>query len=183
MDLFEDPKMASLAKKFLEQSTAQPATKNVRRPYYAQLYGEQVKKVVDLVISTGKPHKIHATHVSLTTVRLQYYEGLRYLKECMDSNYQEKARYIKCQTYRDYIEIVPKRYAMDTLSTLSTDDWKGELQDYLDNAAEQGAKFHKVGIFLSGSDKEWIENLISDIKHLFVYRLEDNEIHFIRYNE
>lgn len=187
-DIFNDPKVKENLLKFLEAQN-KPKEKSYQ-PYYTEEYAKAAKVIIDKVLETKEPYRVDAKDISPITLRLQFYQGKKYLA---DNNpaYATIVKRTKCTTYQTYIEITSRRYAYNenqaiNLATVSqaihNPNWREELITFITASPELNAKHHEKNVILSPDDIIWAQNQLIGLESLFLFKFESNEILIIRHD-
>lgn len=174
---WDDPKIKAGLEMFLKNQQSKSAA-----PYYNERSAQEVKRILDELHITMQPLKIRTEGISIATVRLRYYQGLKYLKDNMDSDnrYKELSKCTRCVTYLDYIELHIKKKAQTIISKVS--DWKQKFTEWIETEHTIGDKFYPVGVSLSDDEVSWCLDQIEPLKELFLFKITNNEIMIIRYD-
>lgn len=155
-------------------------------PYYREHFALEAKEILDKLHATGKPLRVSAVNISVSSLRLQYYQGARYLLDNLDDQgkYLALYRQTKCSTNPGYIEF-HIRIAARNLSAIEINaPWKDELTVFLDTAVAND-KFYRDDVILNDDDIAWINNQITPLAKsngdpLFYGQVEKNKILLIK---
>lgn len=136
--------------------------------YYKEQHALEVKGLLDkLHADPSKPLRVQAVGVSVRTVRLQYYQGAKYLIENLDADHHYRDLYsrTKCLTYANYIEL-HVRGGTRSLSTHveQVTHWREEFTRFLEEA-KPNDKLSLFNLALTEEEVTWAENqLVTLIK-------------------
>ena len=189
-----DESTEKLVQQFVtKQLTVATPRKQVRH-YYNEQEALAVKTIIDRVLTSNAPMKLIPKGISIVTLRLQYFEGLRYLKTVLDTSYEAKARLVRCSTntIEGYIEVSPRSYArkdrMPGIVTSiasatigpSNDTWRDELVTWLDAKPKLRESFSRDGLLLTKEEQKWAASQLEGLEHLFIYEITENTILVVR---
>lgn len=142
--------------------------------YYAERHATWVKEILDRLHKDGIPLKVSAENgTKISSVKLRYYQGRRYLLEHgdQDGKYKALADATRCSTYRDYLEFHIKHEPVIKIST--TGDWRTPVIAFLENA-QPGDKFGPRNYGLSPEDIVWLLGNLKLLESTILY--DESEI-------
>jgi len=180
--LINDPRIKKGLEAYAKTMESQAAgTRNL--VYYNKEQAIWVKEILDTLHKDRQPIKLSAQGMSINTLRLKYYQGLKYLKEVIDpeGRYKLLSQATRCVTYCDYVELHVKIKAKAFVSVVT--DWKTPLLQWLEKPdLKLGEKFSPVGVVLSDDEVNWVITQVEPLKEIFLYRVTNTEILIVRYN-
>jgi hypothetical protein len=156
--------------------TVDPPRKTIEY-YYTPAAAAGAKRIVDKLFLEGQRIRLRREDYSLQTMRIQFYQGCKYLIDHDETNtYADKVKRTKC-SIRDgeFIEFTMRE--AELLTNIEVDrPWRDELSEYLDNASP-GQKFYKQDVSLSSDDVAWINNQLAGLvkpsgEPLFIAQVE-----------
>ncbi len=186
MEIPVDKKLIQRFSEILERRKSLPTPKGEKHgPYYNERTGKLVKSWLDSMVESNAPMKLLPESGAVNTIRMQYYQGAKYLRDHLDSNehYANLIALTACVKYRDYCELhfraTPICREQVITSAPTASNWKDKLMDYLESASSN-QKFHEKGVF-SASDLNWVSTQLVDVSSLFYPpRLEKTMILIIK---
>lgn len=138
--------------------------KSTTEYYYSEQAALFSKKILDQLHETKLPVRIRPDGYAINSLRVQYYQGLRYLLDNLDpsKHYFQLSKITKCSTAnKEYAEFTIRgTLASQTLETVVP--WKDQFSDYLDTATP-GKKLGPLDVSLSAADLQWIEGQLSGL--------------------
>jgi len=159
--------------------------------YYNAENAIRVKIILENVVKTKQPYKIVAQNSSPNSLRQQWYEGARYLRDKLDpeKHYAKLYNNVRCRAGFDYIEVVPKLIMRaellaiaPTAEGLADAKWRDDYRAWLDSDPELTSKFHRKNIVLADSDIAWAREQLAGVESLYLAKFERTEILVIRFN-
>lgn len=142
---------------------AQQSHKRATYFYYKEEFAVAAKNLLDKLHSSGNTIRVPLNGCSVATIRLQYYQGAKYLIDNLDKEKKYKTLYANtvCRAYEDYLELHVKRSFKTSLeAAVEIIPWREEFEHFLDEA-QKDQKFYKAGLSLSDADLLWIESQLS----------------------
>lgn len=135
------------------------------------------KKIIDTLHESGTPIRVRSTGLSIATMRIQFYQGVKYLTANLDpeKKYAMLSKLTKCSAREDFLEFTIRETAiLDRLEMVVP--WREELTEYLNNAGP-GDKFPRTNISLDTADVIWIGNQLAGLtkangEPLFIAQVE-----------
>lgn len=156
--------------------------------YYNESIAKEVQEFLDKLHTTKQALRISRQGVNTNTLRLRYYQGVKYLLEFLDPKgvYKDLYSKTKCITFDDHIQLVLRTARATVVESLAP--WKEELVTFLETAAPND-KFVRTDVTLEEDDITWINNLLAPLTKkdsqnndvpLFYGQVERNKIILIR---
>lgn len=130
------------------------------RWYYNEEYAAAAKDLLERLHKDGNALRIDKHSVSTKTLRLQYYQGAKYLLDNLDPEGKYKALYSKtvCRTFDDYLELHAKA-GLKTIEAAPIILWREKLESFFESAKPKD-KF-VLDVNLTDSEIVWIEEQLA----------------------
>ncbi len=161
---------------------AERRAKNKNLAYYSGIHADRVREYLDRLFTNKTPIRISATNISVSTLRLQYFQGAKFIKDYDPENspYIAMLANTKCTTTNYGIELSIR--ALQITIESADVSWRPELTDFIENAAI-GQKYSRTDVNLTPDDQAFIKNLLApfDESGMFLSKITQNSILVIRY--
>ncbi len=165
---------------FLNKTAPKPPAKH---RFYREGFALYAKRIVDKVISTKEPHIVALNGGNPITARMQWYQGVKYLREVLDPSYENPSKRIGARWHGDYIEFYYKKFHEPDLSSLpetQASQWKDEFILWMDREKALGEKFNPANVFLTPEDIRWGEMQMNGLEKFYLYVFKQTEVLVIR---
>lgn len=155
-------------------------------PYYNEAHALEAMAILDKLHTARESLKIRAEGQAIATVRLKYYQGLKYLKDNPDGlddqgKYKALAALTRCVTYADYIELHIKSAVKTYVNVLL--EWKKPMLEWLEKEdLKLGDKFAPINVSLTADEVEWCIAMLEPLSAMFLFKVTGNELLIIRYD-
>lgn len=159
-----------------------PKTGKSRYPYYTEQVAGEVIEAVHTALSTCRPVIWSASSVSVPTLYTRFRQGAQYVTDKLDPEFTNKLRVIETTRIPKVgLRIAPREgVAMLVDPNLS---WRPEFERYIDDSQPGGEPFERINLPLTKEDEEWIESVLSPLRHLFLYEISKHRLLVVRIHE
>lgn len=155
-----------------------------RWSYYKAPHAEAVRKLLDKLHDSKEILRVPAKHMSIETLRLQYYQGAAYLIDNDESGkYEALYKRTRCRAFRGqhYIELSIKSDISDLEGSCDDTGWREKLLEFIElsvvgNRISLPFKFDE-------EDRTWIRSQLEPFADKFIWQIADNELIVIKDKE
>lgn len=177
---FEPDDPINQARKKIEEAKKNITILSRGQPYYKEEYARAAEQILRKVITTKRAMRIQVQGQSILSLRTQYYQGLQYFIDNLDSTGEIakfKAMTRCCTNFDDYyIEIRMKRSLINATPEDPEEnpaDWRVEFFDFLENST-RGQKYQRF-LPLTDADVQWMSAQLDPLGDKFLSKITREE--------
>ena len=159
-----------------------PKVEKSRYPYYNEQCAGEVIEAVHTALSTCRPVIWSVSSVSVPTLYTRFRQGAQYVTDKLDPEFGNKLRVIETTRIPKVgLRIAPR----EGVAMLVDPDlkWKPDLERYIDESQPGAEAFERINLPLTKTDVDWIESVLSPLRHLFMYEIGQHRLLVVRIPE